>query len=183
MRFIHKNRRILLQIRIIKRFPKQNTISHVLNFGFLRCAVFESDRIPDGLPKLAPHLLRDSLCHRHRSHPSRLRASNDSLLCISPFKQVLSELCSLAASSFTDYDDNLVVPYDRHQVLLDAEHRQVLPLFLDSFRLRKLADRLVLLLQGPCVLRLRTVINLVAFAGFSREFLERVHGWLGYRGF
>ena len=47
MSLVHHNNTVLFQIRILKRFSKENTISHVFNQRILAGEVFKSNSVPD----------------------------------------------------------------------------------------------------------------------------------------
>ena len=122
--FVHDHGGVFFELRIVQRFPQQNSVRHVLNLCLFAGRVLEPDRVSHVLAQLAADLVSDSFGDGNRGHPPRLRAANQAVAVKALFHQILRQLRGLARARLANDDDDLVVPDHPEELLATLENRQ-----------------------------------------------------------
>ena len=106
MCLVENKHRVAVEVRLIERLSQQNTVRHVLDLGFVRCDVLESNRVTDRSAELTSHFFTNTFRDRHGSDTTRLGTSDEAVGAVTVLIQELSELCRLSGTRFTNDDDD-----------------------------------------------------------------------------
>ena len=115
----------------MEELAEEHPVCHVFYYGFLGCAVFETDVVADLVAKFNSLFLRNPGSNTHRRNPPRLSTPDQPLPRIPNLMQILRDLRRLPRSRLPHEYQQLIIPDSLQELLSKRVYRQLLPLQLD----------------------------------------------------